>query len=155
VRIERAFTTDQKDSYEGIRFTERNSKITNADGSVVSEIGGVIVPDFWSQVARSTFAKPAFLPAARRSWKREFQSGCVRRRQMTKPWHCCPRQSVLWARPIRARCSAVWPDAGRIGAGKIIVLRMKVWHGSISMRCVTCWRVRWRLPILHSGSTPV
>ncbi|MEE2986958.1 MAG: vitamin B12-dependent ribonucleotide reductase [Nitrospinota bacterium] len=62
--IERNFTKDRKDSYEGINFVERVSKITNSDGSVVSEIKGVIVPDFWSQVAVDIMAQKYF----RKAW---------------------------------------------------------------------------------------
>ncbi len=63
VRIDRAFTTDRKDPYDGIRFVESDSRITNADGSVVSEIKNVMAPDFWSQVAVDIMAQKYFRKA--------------------------------------------------------------------------------------------
>ena len=51
MRIDRVFTKDHQDPYEGINFVDRVSKITNSNGSVVSEIKNVLVPDTWSQVA--------------------------------------------------------------------------------------------------------
>lgn len=61
--VNRIFTQSQRDPFEGIKFVERTSKITNADGSVVSSIEGVIVPDFWSQVAVDIIAQKYFRKA--------------------------------------------------------------------------------------------
>ena len=43
MEIPRQFTRNLSDPYEGLDFAERTSKITNADGSVVSEINEVLV----------------------------------------------------------------------------------------------------------------
>ena len=51
MRIDRKFTRESNDPYEGIKFVERVSKINNADGSLVAEIKNVLVPDSWSLVA--------------------------------------------------------------------------------------------------------
>ncbi|MGP0566777.1 MULTISPECIES: vitamin B12-dependent ribonucleotide reductase [unclassified Nitrospina] len=61
--IPRIFTKSRKDPYEGLNFVERSSKITNANGSVVSEITGVMVPDSWSQVAADIIAQKYFRKA--------------------------------------------------------------------------------------------
>lgn len=61
--IPRIFTKSRKDPYEGLNFVERSSKITNANGSVVSEIAGVMVPDSWSQVAADIIAQKYFRKA--------------------------------------------------------------------------------------------
>ncbi|HIK58369.1 MAG TPA: vitamin B12-dependent ribonucleotide reductase [Nitrospinaceae bacterium] len=63
MRIDRVFTKDHQDPYEGIRFVERDSKIINTDGSLVSEIKNVLVPDTWSQVAVDIMAQKYFRKA--------------------------------------------------------------------------------------------
>ena len=63
MHIHRSFTQIDHDPYHGIHFVERTSKINNADGSVVSEIEGVVVPDFWSQVAVDIMAQKYFRKA--------------------------------------------------------------------------------------------
>ena len=63
MRIRRTFTEDKGDPFVGIHFLERTSKITNVDGSVVSEINQVVVPDKWSQVAVDIMAQKYFRKA--------------------------------------------------------------------------------------------
>ncbi len=63
MRIHRTFTEDKGDPFIGIHFLERTSKITNVDGSVVSEINQVVVPDKWSQVAVDIMAQKYFRKA--------------------------------------------------------------------------------------------
>jgi len=63
VRITRSFTQDSDEPYKGLTFVARTSKITNADGSVVSEIGNVVVPETWSQVAVDIMAQKYFRKA--------------------------------------------------------------------------------------------
>ncbi len=63
MQINLAFTSDPEDPFKGFTFVERTSRITNADGSVVSETKGVIVPDFWSQVAVDIMAQKYFRKA--------------------------------------------------------------------------------------------
>ena len=60
VHIDRVFTKfskDQSDPYSKIEFVERTSKITNADGSIISQIEQVLVPALWSQVAVDIMAQ--------------------------------------------------------------------------------------------------
>jgi len=64
MRINRAFTKNRKDPYQDIEFVERVSRITNADGSVVSEMRGVVVPSTWSQVAVDIMAQKYFRKAS-------------------------------------------------------------------------------------------
>jgi len=61
--IPRTFTDRLDDPYHEIEFVNRASKITNADGSVVSEIGEVMVPSGWSQVAVDIMAQKYFRKA--------------------------------------------------------------------------------------------
>ncbi len=63
MQIDRVFTKEHQDPYEGIGFVERVSKITNANGSLVSEITSVLVPDTWSQVAVDIMAQKYFRKA--------------------------------------------------------------------------------------------
>ncbi|OGW28527.1 MAG: ribonucleoside-diphosphate reductase, adenosylcobalamin-dependent, partial [Nitrospinae bacterium RIFCSPLOWO2_12_FULL_47_7] len=64
---------------------ERTSKITNTNGSVVAEITGVIVPDFWSQVAVDIMAQKYFRKAGvPGSLKKKMEEGV--------PEWLCPSQ---------------------------------------------------------------
>ncbi|MCH6580204.1 MAG: adenosylcobalamin-dependent ribonucleoside-diphosphate reductase [Nitrospinae bacterium] len=63
MHIHRTFTQGLDDPYSGLEFVERTSKITNADGSVVSEIKNVGVPGTWSQVAVDIMAQKYFRKA--------------------------------------------------------------------------------------------
>lgn len=63
MHIHRTFTQGLDDPYSGLEFVERTSKITNANGSVVSEIKNVGVPGTWSQVAVDIMAQKYFRKA--------------------------------------------------------------------------------------------
>ncbi len=63
MHIHRAFTQGLDDPYSGLEFVERTSKITNADGSMVSEIKNVGAPGTWSQVAVDIMAQKYFRKA--------------------------------------------------------------------------------------------
>ena len=56
-------TKSLADPFQPFDFIERTSKITNADGSVVSEINKVVVPKAWSQVAVDIMAQKYFRKA--------------------------------------------------------------------------------------------
>lgn len=74
--VDRVFTKDHQDPYKGIRFVERDSKITNADGSLVAEIKNVSVPDTWSQVAVDIMAQKYFRKAGVPArLKKKFEPG--------------------------------------------------------------------------------
>jgi len=57
MKISRRYTHEGRDPYEGIRFEQRSSRITNPDGSVVFEVEAVTVPEQWSQVATDILAQ--------------------------------------------------------------------------------------------------
>ena len=63
MKINRVFSRDNQNPYHELDFVERTSRINNADGSVVSEIKQVMVPDFWSQVAVDIMAQKYFRKA--------------------------------------------------------------------------------------------
>ena len=76
MRIDRKFTRESNDPYEGIKFVERVSKINNADGSLVAEIKNVLVPDSWSQVAVDIIAQKYFRKAGVPArLKKNFEAG--------------------------------------------------------------------------------
>jgi ribonucleoside-diphosphate reductase alpha chain len=76
MRISRVFSKDSQGPYQGIDFAERTSRINNADGSVVSEIKHVMVPDFWSQVAVDIMAQKYFRKAGVPArLKKRYESG--------------------------------------------------------------------------------
>ncbi|MCY4456227.1 MAG: vitamin B12-dependent ribonucleotide reductase [Chloroflexi bacterium] len=60
MRIDRHFTTDGQDPYDGVRFASRDSRIVNPDGSAVFEAAGVTMPADWSQVAVDIMAQKYF-----------------------------------------------------------------------------------------------
>ena len=63
MRIERRFTTDDKDAYDGIAFRQGTSEIRNPDGSVVFSQTDIDVPEAWSQVACDILAQKYFRKA--------------------------------------------------------------------------------------------
>lgn len=76
MRIDRVFSKHNQGPYHGIDFVERTSRINNADGSVVSEIKGVMAPDFWSQVAVDIMAQKYFRKAGVPArLKKKYESG--------------------------------------------------------------------------------
>jgi ribonucleoside-diphosphate reductase alpha chain len=60
MHIGRTLTTAGRDPLGEIKFVERTSRISSSDGSVVSETAGVVVPEFWSQVAVDIMAQKYF-----------------------------------------------------------------------------------------------
>ena len=63
LRIQRLFTTEGRDPYEGIAWTRRESRIVNPDGSVVFEMDDAEVPTTWSQVATDIIVSKYFRKA--------------------------------------------------------------------------------------------
>ncbi|MFW5702939.1 MAG: vitamin B12-dependent ribonucleotide reductase, partial [Candidatus Dojkabacteria bacterium] len=57
LKVQRYYTEEGEESYAGIDFEKRVSKITNPDGSVVFEMKDVEVPKGWSQVATDVLAQ--------------------------------------------------------------------------------------------------
>ncbi|MEQ8815874.1 MAG: vitamin B12-dependent ribonucleotide reductase [Thalassobaculum sp.] len=70
MKIERRFTTEGKDAYDGIAFRTTASEIKNPNGSVVFRRDDVEVPAGWSQVASDILAQKYFrkagIPVARK-----------------------------------------------------------------------------------------
>src|SRR3989338_9195027 len=63
MKIKKAFTKNLKNPFDGIEFVERRSEIKNTDGTEVSSLDQVTVPDFWSQVATDILAQKYFRKA--------------------------------------------------------------------------------------------
>ena len=99
MRIDRKFTKESQDPFEGIRFVERVSKINNADGSLVAEIKNVLVPDTWSQVAVDIMAQKYFRKAGVPArLKKKFEPGMPE-------WLCpsIPDEEALNQLPVSAK----------------------------------------------------
>jgi ribonucleoside-diphosphate reductase alpha chain len=60
LKLQKHFTANYTDTYPTIKWTKRNSKIANPDGSVVFEAKDVAVPESWSQVATDILAQKYF-----------------------------------------------------------------------------------------------
>ncbi len=63
MRIPRRFTRAGDDPFESVEWEERDSRITNPDGSVVFEMLGAEVPASWSQVATDIIVSKYFRKA--------------------------------------------------------------------------------------------
>jgi ribonucleoside-diphosphate reductase alpha chain len=63
MKIARAFTTQGRDAYEGIRFRTTASEIRNPDGTTVFKLEALEVPEAWSQVAADVIAQKYFRKA--------------------------------------------------------------------------------------------
>ena len=126
VHIDRVFTKfseDQSDPYSKIEFVERTSKITNADGSIVSQIEQVLVPTLWSQVAVDIMAQKYFRKAGVPArLKKKIEDGVPR-------WLCPSEEDTealsglselerMGAKRIRVKYFIAWQAAGPIGVGK-------------------------------------
>ena len=61
--MERYYTRNSGDAYQGLNFVERKSEIRNPDGSVVFLNDHVAVPEGWSQVATDIMAQKYFRKA--------------------------------------------------------------------------------------------
>ncbi len=63
MKIDRRFTTADKDAYASIEFHSTTSEIRNPDGSIVFLLENVEVPQSWSQVAADVIAQKYFRKA--------------------------------------------------------------------------------------------
>ncbi|MEM7164347.1 MAG: vitamin B12-dependent ribonucleotide reductase [Planctomycetota bacterium] len=63
MKIERRFTQEGQDPYDGFEFVERASEIRNPDGSAVFNQEGIKVPSTWSQMATDILAQKYFRKA--------------------------------------------------------------------------------------------
>jgi len=63
MKIDRHFTTDGQDAFEGIEFSITSSEIRNPDGSTVFKLDELEVPSSWSQVASDVIAQKYFRKA--------------------------------------------------------------------------------------------
>ena len=60
MQITRRFTREGQDSFVGLPFVPRTSRIVNPNGSVVFEMKDILVPESWSQVAIDILAQIGF-----------------------------------------------------------------------------------------------
>ncbi|MFZ4647914.1 MAG: vitamin B12-dependent ribonucleotide reductase, partial [Gemmataceae bacterium] len=63
MQIQRRFTREGCDPWEGISFSPRTSKIVNPDGRAVFELKDLLAPEGWSQVAVDILAQKYFRKA--------------------------------------------------------------------------------------------
>ena len=63
MKINRLYTTPDKDALSSIEFVKRTSEIKNPDGSIVFRMEDVLVPKHWSQVATDIIAQKYFRKA--------------------------------------------------------------------------------------------
>jgi len=63
LRIDRRFTVEGRDPYESIEWSQRDSRITNPDGSIVFEMKDAEIPATWSRVAGDIMVSKYFRKA--------------------------------------------------------------------------------------------
>jgi len=63
MKVTRQFTTAGQDVFAQVRWTTRDSRITNSDGSVVFEMKDAEVPESWSQLATDIMVSKYFRKA--------------------------------------------------------------------------------------------
>ena len=80
LKVSRVFTVAGQDPYDSIAWSQRTSRITNPDGSVVFEMTDAEIPAAWSQVATdimvSKYFRKAGVPQIDARWQPD--SGRVR-----------------------------------------------------------------------------
>ncbi len=102
MRIERRFTAEGHDAYEGIEFRSATSEIRNPDGSVVFRQTDIEVPAEWSQVASDILAQKYFRKAG-------IPARLKRVREKGVP-------EFLWRSVPDEKALAELPEAERVGA---------------------------------------
>jgi ribonucleoside-diphosphate reductase alpha chain len=101
MRIERRFTTEGHDAYDGIAFRTTTSEIRNPDGSVVFQARDIEVPADWSQVACDVLAQKYFRKAGIPRVTRAVEQNSV--------------PSFLWRHTADADALACLPEGERFG----------------------------------------
>ncbi|MFQ5482734.1 MAG: adenosylcobalamin-dependent ribonucleoside-diphosphate reductase, partial [Nitrospinaceae bacterium] len=99
MHIPRYFTQETQAPYQGIPFVERSSRITNADGSTVSEFEGARIPESWSQVATDIMIQKYFRKAGVPRWTRRLQEKGV----PEWLWPSAPDEAALASLPEAER----------------------------------------------------
>ncbi|MSP67476.1 MAG: vitamin B12-dependent ribonucleotide reductase [Alphaproteobacteria bacterium] len=102
MRIQRRFTSADRDAYASISFRQTDSEIRNPDGSVVFEQRGFDVPAQWSQVACDVLAQKYFrragVPSRLRSVPEDGMPEWL--------WRKAPDESALARLPKEQRTGA-------------------------------------------------
>ncbi|WP_119677963.1 vitamin B12-dependent ribonucleotide reductase [Indioceanicola profundi] len=102
MRIERRFTTEGQDAYEGIAFRRTTSEIRNPDGSTVFKLSDIEVPADWSQVACDILAQKYFRKAGVPRALKPVEENTV--------------PSFLWRRVADEQALAALPEGERHGS---------------------------------------
>src|SRR5690606_14131642 len=63
LKVTRVFTKAGQDPYDSIEWSQRSSRITNPDGTVVFEMTDAEIPTAWSQVATDIMVSKYFRKA--------------------------------------------------------------------------------------------
>ena len=151
MKIERKFTKAGQDAYADIEFVTTSSEIRNPDGTVVFHLENVEVPKSWSQVASDVIAQKYFrkagVPVALKT---------VREKDVPEfLWRSVAEKSDTekQVKHLQNKCSTVLQALGPIGVGKVAISPPKKMRAPITMKCATCWPIKWRHQTAHSGST--
>jgi ribonucleoside-diphosphate reductase alpha chain len=99
MQIQRRFTTEGRDAYEGVAFRKASSEIRNPDGSVVFGLDAIEAPAAWSQVAVDVLAQKYFrkagVPARLKKLREKGVPGWLAR--------SVPDEKALAELPVEAR----------------------------------------------------
>ncbi|HRI06219.1 MAG TPA: vitamin B12-dependent ribonucleotide reductase [Nannocystaceae bacterium] len=99
MKLDRLFTRDTQQPYEGLEFESRASRIQNPDGKVVFEVRDIQIPKGWSQVAVDIMAQKYFRKAGVPSRLRRVAEEGV----PAWLWRSEPDEEALAALPVEQR----------------------------------------------------
>lgn len=105
MKIKKLFTKNLKNPFEGITFVERRSEIKNTDGTEVSSLDKVTVPDFWSQVATDILAQKYFRKAGLKN--------APKKSPLKSPYGETQNDSETDARQVFHRLAGCWTHWGK------------------------------------------
>ncbi|MCC7320954.1 MAG: vitamin B12-dependent ribonucleotide reductase [Rubellimicrobium sp.] len=109
MRIERHFTSADKDTWAGFSWREAVSEIRNPDGSVVFRLDAVEIPEGWSQVAADVIAQKYFRKAGVPSaTKRVKEKGVPEWLQRSVPAEGATFAGETSARQVFDRLAGAW-----------------------------------------------
>lgn len=95
MRIERLYTEEGQEAYEGIAFRPATSEIKNPDGSIVFRLENIEVPTSWSQVAVDILAQKYFRKAGVARILKKVEENAV----PSWLWRSVPDEAALAALP--------------------------------------------------------
>ena len=150
MHLSRRYTVEGNDPFAAISLVTRNSRITNADGSIVFELKDLQAPESWSQVAVDVLSQKYFrkagVPLKR---ERVVEADVPEWLQRSRPVEGDPcTGQEMDARQVFRRLAGCWTYWGWKGG----YFSSEADAASFSMKPAGCSPHRWPHPIHPNGS---